>query len=160
MIRDQKLLGGLHFEASKVDQSLQSTIMNLSRLVNDSSPYQEQRSHYLAVLESELRDHVSNLLFFFIILFIVQSIFFNLLNSSNFVVRSCGILLSLFFLFLAHVAFNETDTCGFQGHSMHSEFFGSFGFQGDCNTCKFEGSLEHLEFFAPLAFKETDTCEF
>lgn len=51
MIRDQKLLGGLHFEASKVDQSLQSTIMNLSRL-------------YLAVLESELRDHVSNFLFF------------------------------------------------------------------------------------------------
>lgn len=50
--------------------------MNLDRLVGDSSFYQEQRSQYLAVLDSELRDRISVLLSsFFIKLFPVEFCF-------------------------------------------------------------------------------------
>lgn len=44
-------LEGLHSEASKINQSLKSIVIDLNKLVNDSSFYQEQRSQYLAFLD-------------------------------------------------------------------------------------------------------------
>lgn len=44
VIKDQILLEGVQSEASKVDQSLQSTVINLDKFVDASSFYQKQRS--------------------------------------------------------------------------------------------------------------------
>lgn len=76
VIKDQELLERLQSVASKVDQSLQSTVMNLDRIVSDSYLYQEQRSQYLAVLESELWDRVSVLLSYFLSCFSLYSLIF------------------------------------------------------------------------------------
>lgn len=46
VVKDQKLLEGLHSEASKINQSLKSIVIDLNKLVSDSSFYQEQRSQF------------------------------------------------------------------------------------------------------------------